>query len=97
MTGKANVSLKIFLRQYIYNFDGREVWKDGRLLKLQSTSNDDGKRFEVNAQAVEKGLRVAVNGDVRQIRWDVWTTSYWQIPNPRLVNQAVPLLDECLE
>jgi hypothetical protein len=93
MTGRANVAVKILLRQYVYRFDGREVWKDGRLLRLQSTSSDDGKQFQVDAQAAEKGLRVSVNGDVRQVRWDVWTTSYWQIPNPQLVNQAVPLLD----
>jgi Family of unknown function (DUF6134) len=93
MTGRANVAVKIILRQYIYTFDGREVWKDGRLLRLQSTSNDDGKQFQVDAKAVDQGLQVTVNNATRQVRWDVWTTSYWQIPNPKAASQAVALLD----
>jgi hypothetical protein len=93
MTGRANVAVKVLLRQYVYTFDGREVWKEGRLLRLQSTSNDDGKQFQVDAQAVDQGLRVSVNNATRQVRWDVWTTSYWQIHNPRAASQAVALLD----
>ena len=94
MTGKASVALKVFLRQYAYNYQGREVWsKDGRLIELRSTSNDDGKSYEVKARADEKGLNVTVNGDTRRVRWDVWTTSYWQAPDKRFVNKSVPLLD----
>jgi hypothetical protein len=94
MTGKANVALKVFLRQYAYSFDGREVWsKDGRLVELRSNSNDDGKQFDVNAKADDKGLQVTVNGDSRRVRWDVWTTSYWQAPDKRFINKTVPLLD----
>jgi len=94
MTGSANVALKIFLRQYVYTFQGQEVWsKDGRLLELKSTSNDDGKSFDVHAKADEKGLNVTVNGNTRQVRWDVWTTSYWKAPDKRVVNKSVALLD----
>jgi hypothetical protein len=94
MTGKANVALKVFLRQYVYSYQGREVWsKDGRLIELRSTSNDDGKSYDVNAKADDKGLSVIVNGNSRRVRWDVWTTSYWQAPDKRFANKTVPLLD----
>jgi hypothetical protein len=93
MTGRADVTVSVFLRRYVYTYEGRETWKDGRLLRLQSTSNDDGKAYQVDAQASKEGLRVSVNNQVREVRWDVWTTSYWQLADKRFVNKSVPLLD----
>jgi hypothetical protein len=94
MTGNASVQLKIFLRQYIYSFQGQELWsKSGRLMELSSTSNDDGKSFDVHAKADDKGINVTVNGSTRPVRWDVWTTSYWKAPDKSVVNKTVALLD----
>src|SRR5262249_37772871 len=48
VSAQVNVRVKLILR-YTFSYQGTEVWKNGRLLRLQSTCNDDGKRFEVNA------------------------------------------------
>jgi hypothetical protein len=80
-------------RAYSYSYRGQEVWKGGRLLRLVSTCNDDGKRYAVAADADGDRLRVRVNGQERLARGDVWLTSYWQQPDGTRVNQAVPLLD----
>jgi hypothetical protein len=94
MTGQADVRvtfLKIYHTTYAYR--GTEVWKNGRLFKLDSSTNDDGTRYVVNAVADGENLRVKVNGQERLVRGDVWVTSYWHLAQARFRNQAVPLLD----
>src|SRR5689334_22993478 len=58
MSGKAHVRLKVFLKTYSYDYDGTEVWKQHRLEGFRSSTNDDGKRFQVSAEPVQHGLRV---------------------------------------
>lgn len=94
MSGQADVRvtyLKIYHSSYSYR--GTEVWKNGRLQKLDSSANDDGMRYVVNAVADGNNLRVKVNGQERLIRGDVWVTSYWQLAGAPFRNQAVPLID----
>src|SRR5438094_63787 len=41
----AQVKVKVgFITAYHYDYTGTEVWKDGRLVTLNSTCNDDGKK-----------------------------------------------------
>jgi hypothetical protein len=93
MTGRADVRVSKFVYTYTYNYQGTEVWKDGKLQQLRSSTNDNGKRFTVSAWADAAGLHVQVNGAERQGRADVWTTTYWHLPDERFRNQPVPLLD----
>lgn len=93
VTSQAEVRVRVLLINYSYSFRGSEVWKDGRLQRLESTTNDDGKRFAVTAWVDGKELRVKSNGQERATRPDVWTTTYWRPPEARYRNQGVPLLD----
>ena len=93
MTGDADVRVSYLVYRYRYQYQGTEVWKDGRLLQLRSKSNDNGAAYQVDARAEGDDLRVRVNGVERTTRWDVWTTTYWRLPPPKYRNQAVPLLD----
>ena len=49
------------LKKYVYTYRGKEVWKAGRLQRLDSTCNDDGKRYAVSALVEGEGLRVRVS------------------------------------
>ena len=49
MGADANVRVSYLIKTYTYRYHGTEVWKDGRLQRLDSTSNDDGKAFRVTA------------------------------------------------
>jgi hypothetical protein len=82
-----------FLPLYRYAYLGTETWKNGRLVRLDSTTNDNGEEFTVNAEAQGDGLRIRVNGKERVVSGNVWTTTYWRLPDPSRVNGAVPLLD----
>lgn len=95
MTGQADVKLSFLggLKTYTYSYRGTEVWKDGKLMNLSSSSNDDGKQFTVTAAAEANGVRVKSNGQERVTKSDVWLTTYWQLPKAGQRNGAVPLLD----
>jgi len=89
----ANVLLNYLVYRYTYKFDGIEQWRNGRLMGLKSSSNDNGKKFQTEALAQDSELRVVVNGIGSTYRADVWTTTYWKLPDPRYRNAGVPLLD----
>lgn len=93
MTAQADVRVSYLVYTYKYTLRATETWKDGRLFALESTSNDDGKKFVVSAAADAEGLRVRVNGQEGRARPDVWLTTYWRLPDARYRNAAVPLLD----
>jgi hypothetical protein len=91
----ATVNVQVrFILTHTYTYQGTEVWKGGRLQSLQSTCNDNGKRFQVAAAAEGDGLRVTVLGRERVLpRGDVWTTSYWKLADKRFFNQPLSVLD----
>jgi len=80
---------KLFIK-YVYSYRGRESWKGGRLQRLDSTCNDNGKRYVVSAVAEGEGLRVRVNDQERMARPEVWLTSYWSLPTPRCATPPSP-------
>ena len=82
-----------FLTLYRYSYLGTETWKNGRLTRLDSTTNDNGDQFTVNAEAQGNGLRMRVNGKERIVSGNVWTTTYWRLHDPPPANGAIPLLD----
>jgi hypothetical protein len=93
MTAQASVQVRYLVYRYHYTFSGREIWKDGRLVELNTSCDDDGKKFRVTARPDGANLRVSVNGQEHQVRSDVWTTTYWRLAGARFRNQEVPLVD----
>jgi hypothetical protein len=93
MGGVASVRVRVLIKTYTYTYRGMELWKNGRLQRLDSSSNDDGKQFTVAAVPQGNQLQVTVNDQVHATRTDVWTTTYWHLPDARFRNQGVPLLD----
>ncbi|NBO93186.1 MAG: hypothetical protein EBV06_12885 [Planctomycetia bacterium] len=78
---------------YRYSFRGVEVWKDRRLTRLESSTDDNTKRFTVSANPVADGLNVKVNGAERKVKPDAWTSSYWTLPDPKLRSGSLLILD----
>ena len=60
-----------------YGHVNREIWRDGRLQRLDSRTHDDGRDHAVTARQVDG--RLLVDGDDGQIEVEpsVLTTSYW--------------------
>jgi hypothetical protein len=95
VTAQADVKFTVlgFVKAYTYAYQGTEVWKDGRLLRLESTCNDDGKQHAVSAVAEGGATKVKADGREHTTRPDVWTTSYWHLADVKFRNQSVPLLE----
>jgi hypothetical protein len=88
-----DVDVRILIVRYQYSYRGREIWKDGRLQRFSSRCNDNGKQYEVSAVAEEGSLRVRFNGQERVMRPETWLTSYWTLPDAKLRDGVIPLLD----
>lgn len=88
-----DVKVKIGLREHKFIYRGYEEWKAHRLVKFDSNTDDDGKRFFVKAIAQKDGVLVTVNNAEKMVPAHVWLTSYWSLPDPKLRDQELPLLD----
>ncbi len=78
-----------FLTLYRYKHRNRERWREGRLIGLNSETDDDGSAYWVRAEATEGGLRVESSEGRYTAPAGTLPTSYW---NPRTVEQR-QLLD----
>jgi hypothetical protein len=93
VAGFADVRVKHLVYTYTYTIQVSEVWKDGRLMHLDSTTNDDGKRYNVTAVADGPQLRVKVNGQEHPAPPEAWATTYWHLPDASKRNGVVALVD----
>ncbi|HMC88214.1 MAG TPA: DUF6134 family protein [Gemmataceae bacterium] len=95
LEAKAEIAVRLYLLRYKYNLEDREVWHNGRLVRLESSTNDDGKQYKVTATATASGLSVVVNGYPHPTPSpaDVWTTTYWHLPAQANRKQTMDLLD----
>jgi hypothetical protein len=87
------VTIVGLIKAYSYSYHGHETWKDGHLLRLDSTCTDNGKHFRVSAIAEPKGLRIIVNNEERMTKQEVWLTSYWCLPPAKSRKGTIALLD----
>jgi Family of unknown function (DUF6134) len=93
MSCETDIAVRIWLVKYTYTLRSKEVWKNGRVQRLDSTCNDDGKTFTVSAAAQGDSLRVTVNGQEKTAHADVWLTSYWSQPDAKLHDKNISILD----
>ncbi len=93
VSSETSVMVKILIKRYVYTCRAREVWKDGRLQQASSQCNDDGKQYQVSAVAQADGVHVRVNGRERTTKPEVWLSSYWTLPDAKIRNQIIPVLD----
>ena len=80
------IDLKVtfgFLTLYRYTHRAAETWRDGRLTRLETTTNDNGDAFEVRAEAEGDSLRVDGQDGVVMLPAETLPTSYWRPDTPR--------------
>ncbi len=88
-----DIKVKIGLLTYKYVYRGLEVWQNQRLVRLDSNTDDNGKRYIVSAVADAGIVRVKVNNDPRVAKAEIWLSSYWSLPDPKLRGQQLAILD----
>jgi hypothetical protein len=78
---EASVKLNYFVYVYRYDFQGRETWREGRLVSTENRATDDGKGFHVQARAGARGSTIETNGKARAAPLIDMTTNYWLAPD----------------
>ncbi|TWB35215.1 hypothetical protein FBZ90_12014 [Nitrospirillum pindoramense] len=79
----------LMITAYHYHHVSHEVWRDGRLVSLDSTTDDDGEKDWVKGHAVADGFAVESSHGSVTAPADIIPTSYW---NPAILT-APRLLD----
>jgi hypothetical protein len=89
VTTEIEMKVKIaFITAFRYEHRAREVWRDGRLVALESTTFDDGKTYFVNAVSREDGLWVEGSSGNYLAPSDTIPSSYW---NPAILERDAVL------
>lgn len=90
---QASVELKIFFT-YRFMLDSTEYWKDGRLVQMKTSVNDNGKQEQVTAAAQNDQIVVRKSDGVdRSAQPDAWVTSFWRLADAKYHNKNVPILE----
>lgn len=67
-----------FIPVFRYSHRNTETWQGGRLVRLETTTDDDGTKHKVFAEATDGGLRVTdSSGKTYMAPADTIPTSYW--------------------
>ncbi len=74
-----------FFTLFRYRHENREVWRDGRLLSLDTWTDDDGTHYTVTARATPDGLWVEGAEGGFLAPKEIIPTSYW---NPATIEQT---------
>ena len=89
---KVDIDLAVklaFVTVYRYTHQSHEVWKDGRLVSIDTKTDDNGDAYRLTGRATEKGFEVQGHAGNITMPADIIPTSYW---HPETVEQT-QLLD----
>lgn len=70
---------------YSYEHQSNEVFRDGCLQQIRSTTNDNGTRYQVEGESTGSGFRVDRGDDVAQAPACIKTFAYW---DPKILDQT---------
>lgn len=83
---RINVELQVklgFITVFRYSHENHEIWEDGKLVAIDTKTNDDGKPFEVNARRVGTALEVQTLAGRATLPGDLMPSSYWHPDSPK--------------
>ena len=84
-----NLTVKVlFVTAYRLHLTASERWLNGRLVALNSTSDNNGTRHFVSAVAKGSSLEVTVDGKATLIDPNIMPASFW---NPELLGRPIML------
>jgi hypothetical protein len=75
---RTRVAVKVlFVTAYRFEHDGQELWRDGRLVRLDTKTDDDGAKHELHAKADGAGLEVSADGRKETLDPGILPASLW--------------------
>ncbi len=89
---KVDIDLAVklaFVTVFRYTHQNHEIWKDGRLVSIETETNDNGDEYSLTGRASDQGFVVEGHAGKKTLPADIIPTSYW---HPDTVEQT-QLLD----
>jgi hypothetical protein len=89
---KTDVEVKFaFIPVYHFNHESQELWRDGKLAKLDSRTDDDGKKHTLSVAAGASALNVICDGaataaDPAIVPASLWNPGTARVGDTRLLN-----------
>jgi hypothetical protein len=83
-----DVDILVF-NAYRYRHESRELWRDGCLAQIRSTTDDNGKAYRVEGESAASALSIEVNGRPQDLPGCISTFAYWDrdfLKRSRLLN-----------
>lgn len=74
----------LMFNAYSYRHKNQEIWRDGRLVQIETKTDDDGENFFVNGRANGEGFDVNSSAGEATAPATIIPTSYW---DPAIVEQ----------
>lgn len=71
-----------FVTVYRYSHRNRETWRDGRLVAIDTRTDDNGTVTSVRGRATQAGFAIEASAGDRILPGDVLPTSYWRPIDP---------------
>lgn len=76
---KTDIAVKLaFITLYHFKHHSHETWKDGRLVALNSKTNDDGTKHTLSVKADGAKLSVVGDGVPSRVKADIVPASLWR-------------------
>lgn len=91
---KTRIAVKIaFITVFRFVHDGHEVWRDNRLVSIETKTNDDGDDHSLSAKVNASGdLQVLGDGENRTVKGSVIPASLWNstfLESKELLNSLI--------
>jgi Family of unknown function (DUF6134) len=93
VTTHASVKVTRLIIQYNLAIDSTECWRDGRLVSLKSQTKENGKLTNIAIAVDGTQLRANVNGQERLLPGEIWTSTFWKLPDAKFHNKELALFE----
>ena len=78
---------------FSFSNETNEVWQHNKLVSISADSVENGTRTKVAGKADANGLVISVNGAPRALATEIWTSSFWKLPDAKFHNNKVPIFE----
>ena len=79
---KIELEVKLgFVKLFSYKHSNTETWRNGKLFKINTVTNDNGKNFFINGKSTKESFIINTQDGTKVLPLDVIPTSYWNFSN----------------
>jgi hypothetical protein len=93
VTARTNIKFQRLIFNYALAVEAAEWWRNGQLVGLKCQATENGKKTDVAISGKGNDLKARVNGEERPIGSEVWTSSFWKLPDAKYHNKQITMFE----